>query len=485
MSKNNNNLLLIIPGFFYIEEYQKLLYYNDIPLGTLQLSSFLRERAHIKTQIVDLRVEQENYPNLAIEEPNKNQFEDSLLKCLEENDIQNFQNIGINCYTSYQYLQTDLIAKIVKQEFPKKTIIVGGYHPTAVPKDFKRTCFRNSPFDFVIRGEAELPLLELLESHHLKPNKKTKIINSNGCIDINILPFPDYILYLEQYPYKDKFKFEYFMSRGCPYQCAFCAQNYDFRTFTFQKFKQDFDYLCRIVEQYNKNTLKIAFADQSFNRVSISNKVLNYLIQNSLHERFSFSCQSRVESFKDRADLIKKHQACKMVIGFGFESASKKLLPEMHKTENSKEYIETMKYILNFYKDSNDTYCRLNLLAGFPGEDQKTFNETIEFVNTYALHENIQISPTLFSNYPNVFVYKNMNYYKRKYGSKFIKKWWKLPSNSFKNSVPEKTSKSYTKKQLIGDYKDKYFEVLKLWKREMFAELVHWKKFFNKWYEEL
>ncbi len=482
MSVNKQSILFIIPGFFYIEEYQKLLYYNDIPLGTLQISSFLREKANIETQIIDLRVEQEKHPNLAIRKPNNDQFKESLIKCLEKNDIQEYQNIGFNCYTSYQYLQTDLIAHILKEEFPKKNIIVGGYHPTAVPEDFS---YKSSPFDFIIRGEAEIILLNLFKSGFLKRTKETQILDSDECIDINLLPFPDYELYLEQYPYKNKFKFEFFMSRGCPYQCAFCAKNYDFRDFTFNKFKKEFEKLCKIVENYNNKSPKIAFADQSFNKVSISEKVLDFLVQNGLYEEFSFSCQSRVESFENRPDLIKKHRFCRMVIGLGFESANKKLLLEMHKSENPTKYIETMKSILNQYKDSNESYCRLNLLSGFPGEDQKSFNETIEFVNTYALHDNIQISPTLFSNYPNVFAYKNMDYYTNEYGSEFIKEWWKFPSNPFKNSVPEKPSKLYTKKQLIGDYKDKYFDVLKVWKKDIFAELVQWKRFFIKWYEEL
>ena len=482
MSKNNNNLLFIIPGFFYIEEYQKLLYYNDIPLGTLQLSSFLRERANIKTQIVDLRVEQDKYPNLDIKEPKNDQFKDPLLKCLEKNNIQEFQNIGINCYTSFQYHQTNLIAKILKEEFPKINIIVGGYHPTAVPDDFS---YRNSPYDYVIRGEAELILLDLIKSNGLRRSMKTNIINSDGCVDINSLPFPDYEMYMQQYPYKNRFKFEFFMSRGCPYQCAFCAKNYEFRAFSFEKFKKEFEKLRKIVGKYNSNIPKIAFADQSFNRVSISEKVLDYIIQNNLQEEFRFSCQSRVESFENRPNLIKKHRTCRMVIGFGFESASKKLLSEMHKTENPREYIEIMKSILNLYKDSNETYCRLNLLSGFPGEDRETFNENIDFMNTYALHKNIQISPTLFSNYPNVFVYKNMDYYEHKYGTEFIREWWKLPSNTFKNSIPEKPSKLYTKKQLIKDYKEKYFEVLKEWKKDIFGELLQWKIFFNKWHDEL
>ena len=81
MPENVENILFIIPGFFYIEDYQKLLYYNDIPLGTLQISSYLRSKMNIKTKIIDLRLEQEKYPNLAIKEPIRDQFKNSLLKC--------------------------------------------------------------------------------------------------------------------------------------------------------------------------------------------------------------------------------------------------------------------------------------------------------------------------------------------------------------------------------------------------------------------
>jgi radical SAM superfamily enzyme YgiQ (UPF0313 family) len=400
---------------------------------------------------------------------------------LEKNNIQEFQNIGINCYTSFQYLQTKSIAEIIKEEFPQKKIIVGGYHPTAVPEDFT---YDSSPFDFIIRGEAELPILNLFESNHLGKTIETQILNSNGCTNINLLPFPDYKLYLNRYPYKDKFKFEFFMSRGCPYQCAFCAKNFEFRSFKFEKFKREFSILCEIVDQYNSNLLKITFADQSFNRVSKSKKVLKYLIKNNLYERYNFSCQARVEPLLHRTRLIKMYRKAKMVVGFGFESASTKLLVEMHKTNNPNKYIKIMKKILKKYKDLNDIYCRLNILIGFPGETQVSFNETLDFVNKYALHENIQISPTLFSNYPNVFVYKNMDYYEKKFGTAFVKKWWKLRSNSFKNSIV-KPSEFYTKKQLIGDYKDKYFEALRIWRREIFAELILWKRFYNTWYEEL
>ena len=482
MSESKPNFLFIIPNFFYIEEYQKLLYHNDIPLGTLQLSSLLKEKAGVQTGIIDFRRESEKYNDLDNEFPNKDRFRDAVINVLENNEVHEYSNIGINCYTSFQYLYTDSIAKIIKGEYPNKTIIVGGYHPSAVPEDFT---YKDSPFDIVVKGEADAILLDLFisKSRITKNSSETRVLESNNLIDVNILPFPDYELYLERYPFKNHFKFEMYMSRGCPYQCAFCATNYDFRSYHFDKFKAHFNKLIEITEDYEKK-LKIGFADQSFNRVSISEKVLQFILDNELYERFNFSCQSRVETVSNKVDLIKSLRKCGMIVGYGFESANKLILKEMHKTETPSKYIKMMEGILKEYKDGDGPYCRLNIVTGFPGETQVSFEETIDFVNTHGIHENIQISPSLFSNYPNVFVYKNLKYFEDEFGTEFIKEWWKMPSNPLKNSIP-RPSKDYSKKQLIRDYKNKYISILKLFRRDIFADLVVWKSFFNKWHKEL
>ena len=485
MHDNNSNLLFIIPGFFFIEKYQRLLYYNDIPLGTLQLSAFLKEKLKVIANIIDLRVESENDSDLAFKKGNEDQFKKTFLKVLERNNIQDFQNIGINCYTSFQFLYTDFIANIIRKEFPTKNIIVGGYHPTGVPEDFT---YKNSPYDFVIRGEAETTLLELFRSNKLQKNPinhETQIITSNILIDVDSLPFPDYELYLQQYPIKDKFKFEIYNSRGCPYQCAFCGENYPFRSNSFEKFKKDFEKLILIVEDFNKKKPKIGFADQSFNRLLINEQILDYLLENKLQERFIFSCQSRIETVASNFKLINKFKKCKMIVGYGFETANDILLREMKKTNNAAQYLEETKRILNEYKDGSEIYCRLNVLVGFPGETQKTFNDTVNFIETYAVHEDIQISPTFFTNYPNVFVHENMEMYESKYGTEFLKEWWRLPSNPFKNALPTKQSKNNSLKELLLDYKDRYITILKEFKRQSFTELVTWKKFYNNWYNEI
>ncbi|GAG85741.1 unnamed protein product, partial [marine sediment metagenome] len=82
-------------------------------------------------------------------------------------------------------------------------------------------------------------------------------------------------------------------------------------------------------------------------------------------------------------------------------------------------------------------------------------------------------------------VHENMEMYERKYGTEFLKEWWRLPSNPFKNAVPTRPSKNYSLKELLLDYKDRYTTILKEFKRQSFAELVTWKRFYNNWYKEL
>ena len=485
----NQKILFIIPSFFYIEDYQRLLYYNDLPLGVLQLSSFLKERANIETSIIDLRIEEkkEIYNGLLTDPFDSDAFKGTFIKLLEDISLQDFEYVALSCYTSFQYLYTNVISQVVKEEFPHLSIIVGGYHPTAVPEDFT---FKGSPIDYIIRGEAENVLLEIIQDNDRKTIKKTngkllpKVLTSETSIDVNSLPFPDYDLYLRKYHRKTDFNFDFYISRGCPYQCAFCATNYSFRCYDFGKFKRDFQRLCNIAEEYNENSPKISFADQSFNRVGIKRKVLEYILKNKLYEKFTFSCQSRVETVKNNRALIRLFRRCKMIIGFGFETASKEMLKIMHKTDDPTHYINMMKKILQQYKNEGDQYCRINLLSGFPGETSKSFFDTISFLEENAIHENIQLSPSLFSNYPNVYVYSNMEDYEKKYGADFIKEWWKLKSNPFKNSVPEMPSKTYHKKDLINDYKENYIRIIRAFKKSSFKDLVMWKAFYNKWYRE-
>ncbi|MFO8017146.1 MAG: radical SAM protein [Promethearchaeia archaeon] len=480
------NILFLIPDFFYIEDYQKYLYYNDIPLGTLQISAFLKKRLNANTNIIDLRIENEKHSTLNHKIPDLVEYKKEFIHILETYNISEYNYIGISCYTSFQYLFSKYIAEILKEQFPNKIIFTGGYHPTAIPHDFT---YEKSPFDFIIKGEGEGVLLNLLQrnkNRNIKANKgRSCVLSADKLIDINKLPIPDYSQYLNNYPFKNRFNFEIYTSRGCPYQCAFCAKNFKFRSFNFDSFKHRFENLCNIVQEYNPKNPKIIFADQLFNKVKIKKELIEYIEKNELHEEFIFSCQSRVETAAKNNNL-KRLRKNNFIIGFGFESADYNLLKEMHKTKYPPRYVKNMKKILKIYNENPGTYCRVNILAGFPGENSVTFDNTINFLQENIKSNKIQIGPTLFSNYPNVFVYHHMKQFEKKFGTIFIKEWWKRKMNQLKVSVPNKPSKNYSLNSLIFDYKEKYFPLLKnFFNYKNIFGLAMWKKYHDDWYNVL
>jgi len=457
----------------------------------LQLSAFLKDRMFIEPHLIDIRFEREIEEILSSNKIEVELFKKKLLSVLEKNNIQEFQDVIIVLDTSYEYIQSKMIAEVIRNEFSKVKIYVCGHHPTAVPNDF---IYKNSPFDYIIEGEIELTLLELLKSTRIS-TPTPQVILTSEYVELDSLPFPDYQLFLKKYPLKDHFNFELHMSKGCPFNCNFCRivryksklnpKKRIIRNFSFPVFRKTFDKMQELVLEYNKSIPKIGFTDETFNSAQISKKILNFIIDNNLQESFKFACQTRIEfidQFSEIFNLIKKS---KMIVGYGFETANKELLMEMNKTKEPTVYIKKMERIIKKYEDLNEPYFRINLVSGFPGENHESFQDTINFLELKADDENIQVSPNLFYNDPVTNVYNNMEYYEKKFGTKFLKEWWKLPSNSLFNAILPMPSINYSRKELIWDYKENYAKILPKFKYSEFKTNVNWKIFFNNCYKKI
>lgn len=112
-------------------------------------------------------------------------------------------------------------------------IVFGNVHPTFHPEEV----LAHSCVDYVVRGEGEITLLELVESLEGKREEKDILglgYKENGQIrlnkmrplieDLDTLPFPDKDLYYEQMPYLNN-GYTTMSGRGCPYRCTFCDNN--------------------------------------------------------------------------------------------------------------------------------------------------------------------------------------------------------------------------------------------------------------------
>src|SRR3989338_4483791 len=194
---------------------------NMPPLGISWLASYLRENGYKDVSIIDSMAGR--YTNEEIIE---------LLK-QKKPDI-----IGISFGTQIRFSAFDL-ARLIKQNFPKVTLVVGGPHPTLTPQD---TLENINEIDIVVRGEGEISFLNLVRTLEsggdLAGVKGISFRNQKGDIihnppelpiqDLDKLPLPARdLLPMDKYEkttvLSKKRATNIMSSRGCPYYCAYCS----------------------------------------------------------------------------------------------------------------------------------------------------------------------------------------------------------------------------------------------------------------------
>ena len=136
-------------------------------------------------------------------------------------------------------------AKRLKERFDVP-IVFGNAHPTFHPDEV----LRNPEVDFIVRGEGEITLLELVEAlggardfsgirglgykngGELRINEMRPLIE-----DLDSLPFPDKDLYYDLMPYLNH-GYTTMSGRGCPYRCTFCDNNSSMQIYRSSGLKQ-------------------------------------------------------------------------------------------------------------------------------------------------------------------------------------------------------------------------------------------------------
>jgi radical SAM superfamily enzyme YgiQ (UPF0313 family) len=132
--------------------------------------------------------------------------------------------VGVSCYTPNYPEALQLLRRI--KGYGKK-VVLGGPHATF--------CYREAlkdGFDFVVRGEGEPVMLELLRRLErgedvkgikglaYEDNRGVSVRGAGRVKDLNTLPFPTrHLLELEKYTYPGAIA----TSRGCAYTCIFCS----------------------------------------------------------------------------------------------------------------------------------------------------------------------------------------------------------------------------------------------------------------------
>jgi len=297
------------------------------------------------------------------------------------------------------------IAEICKNIDPKMVVVFGNHHPTIKPDEI----LSNEDVDFVVRGEGEETFSSLIDNlgspspdYHsitgLSFRDNGKIINNDDRIlidDLDALPFParDKLLNLQTYTSTQLSMV--MTSRGCPYNCSFCAShNMWGKKVRFRSVENIINEIDELKTVYSiKN---ITFMDDSFtiNKERVKELCLAMIEK---HINITWSCLTRVNIISDEIIVLMKKAGCTKV-DVGIESGNQRVLDLINKgitVEQVRKAVEILK--------RNKMYWSGFFIFGFPTETENEISDTINFLKELKPNwANISI----FTPYPGTDLYE-------------------------------------------------------------------------------
>jgi anaerobic magnesium-protoporphyrin IX monomethyl ester cyclase len=348
------------------------------PLGLAYMAALLTEKNY-DVKIVDLNVSQKN-------------------QAIPDN---NWDLVGITLDTSRYYKGMEF-ARMLKSQGAR--VVVGGPHASFMADEI----LGSGSADFVVRGEGEHTMLELVEALNqggnleqikgLSYRSDDQIIHNDKRAysdDLDTLPFPARdLLDMDKYRTSKlgtRSITSILTSRGCPYQCSFCASSKLAGTFWRARSVQS------IIEeiQFVKDTYgyrAFAFVDDNFTLnpqrvIDLCGEICKRGLD--IH----WWCFSRVDTIVKNPEMVSlmSKAGCRSTY-IGVESRNQETLDSYNKkisADISRKAISVLK--------ENKIEMTASFIIGGLNEDKKMVEDTLRFAK--SLNPNT-VSFTILTPYP-------------------------------------------------------------------------------------
>lgn len=379
------NILLIDPPF-----YRFFNYYNRyFPLGLSYLSSTLKKAGHQVT-IYDADCNKNSKGMDYTRLPEKYLIYLKELKNPENPVIKEISEtftkyqpdiVGITVMTP-KAASAFTIASLAKKYNKDCFVVFGGPHATLKADEILKN---TRDVDFVVSGEGEVVLLELVNALRAKSSNFNTIrglsyrqgdkgvhnTKRSFIDDLDCLPFPDRETLLGSDTYTSEDMGLLMGSRGCPYSCSYCATQIWTRKVRYRSLTNILEEIKYVHHRYG--TRQFTFKDDSFtvNRKRVM-EFCNKLIDAGM--KVNWDCNTRVDLVDSELLRTMKKAGCNS-IKVGIESGSERVLKLMDKgiiLERVKEAAELFREV--------GIHWTAYFMMGIPTETKEDVKKTLDLL---------------------------------------------------------------------------------------------------------
>ena len=397
-------VLLISPG---------IIKWTDMDFGLPHLVSmggYLQREVDVRVELLDLNYEGGDQAQLG--------------RTLD--DLGPFLVIGVSCFSSFDYMRVLTLGRFLKDRYPDVPLVTGGYHASALPGD---VVFDGSPFDAVVVGEGEVPMLEIVQSLMGSGRLEKRLYGPSNIQNLDDLPPYKWELLKRYWPRAKTIgrKFQIYLSRGCPYHCTFCMERakteYKWRAYSSERAVNELERLSRFTDLGH---WVVNLADPLFGfKRSWRREVLQGIISKGLIPRQYWTLTRSDDLDETDVRLLAK---ARFSIGIGLESGSPDMLVRMQKGNTPEKYLAAMMRVARLSRDHGLNWAS-NIIVGHPGETRQSMIETRDYLFelfTSAKETCGWLSIDPFRLYPGAYVHEAMGGYQKQYGTRFYHpEWWK------------------------------------------------------------
>ena len=308
---------------------------------------------------------------------------ETISRLLRHNNV---ELLGVSVMPGPQMVSAISACKEIRSQYPKLPIVWGGYFPST----YTDACLNVRYVDYVVRGQGEDTLLELLDAlrgkrdlegiqglsykdifglHRHNPERRMKPPDAFPWSPFHRVPAGKYL----RPSFFGKRTAAHHASIGCPFRCSFCGVHAVYGNRELVESPERTEAILRHLKtQYGADSVQ--FYDMNF---FVKESHVRELAERLAPLSFRWWCEARIDTFarysNQTLDAIRR-AGCAMIF-FGAESGSNWVLKEMQKDITTEQTLAVAERIREY-----GIIPEFSFVIGNPRDPERDTRETLQFI---------------------------------------------------------------------------------------------------------